>query len=90
MHESFSAVCAAETWREMKQFNLVSRTFPLKNGMQKSRGRGWKQSPVINRLFPSFPWPLYQNEVKYSAFDMEMIFHSYANETHLTVFGTRR
>ena len=30
----------------------------------------------INRLFPSSPGPLYQNEVKFSAFDMEMSFHS--------------
>ena len=36
----------------------------------------------INRPFPSFPGPLYQNEVKCSAFDMEMIFHSCANKTH--------
>ena len=34
------------------------------------------------RPFPSSPGPLYQNEVKCSAFDMEMIFHSYANNTH--------
>ena len=34
------------------------------------------------RPFPSFPGPLYQNEVKCSAFDMEMIFHSHANKTH--------
>ena len=31
---------------------------------------------------PSFPGPLYQNEVKCSTFDMEMIFHSHANKTH--------
>ena len=35
-----------------------------------------------NRPFPSFPGPLYQNEVKRSAFDMEMILHSHANKTH--------
>ena len=28
------------------------------------------------------PGPLDQNEVKRSAFDMEMIFHSHANKTH--------
>ena len=28
------------------------------------------------------PGPLYQNEVKCSAFDMKMIFHSHANKTH--------
>ena len=35
-----------------------------------------------SRPFPSFPGPLHQNEVKCSAFDIEMIFHSYANKTH--------
>jgi len=35
----------------------------------------------INRPFPSFPGPLYQNEVKCPAFDVEMIFHSHANKT---------
>ena len=56
-----------------------------------------------NRLFPSFPGPLYQNEVKCSAFDMEMFFYSHANKTHFhnngcalglilkaRVFGTRK
>ena len=32
--------------------------------------------------FPGSTGPLYQNEVKCSAFDMKMIFHSHANETH--------
>ena len=31
----------------------------------------------VERTFPSFPGPLYQNEVKCSAFDMEMIFYSH-------------
>ena len=35
-----------------------------------------------NRPFSSSPRPLYQNKVKCSAFDMEMIFHSHANRTH--------
>ena len=35
-----------------------------------------------NTPFPSFPGPLYQNEVKCSGFDVEMIFHSRANKTH--------
>ena len=47
--------------------------------------------------------PLYQNEVRCSAFDMEMIFHSHANKIHfhnkgcaldlilkVRVFGTRK
>ena len=29
-----------------------------------------------------FAGPLNQNEVKCSVFDMELIFHSHANETH--------
>ena len=34
------------------------------------------RSHYQNRPFPSSPGPLYQNEVKCSALDMEMIFHS--------------
>ena len=34
-----------------------------------------------NRPFPSSPWPLYQNKVKCSAFDVGMIFYSHANKT---------
>ena len=47
------------------------------------RGRG-KLAYMLwfNRLFPSSPGPLYQNEVRCSTFDMEMIFHSHANKTH--------
>ena len=37
---------------------------------------------MSNRLFPSSPGPLYQNEVKCSALDIKMIFHSHTNETH--------
>ena len=37
---------------------------------------------TLNRPFPSSPGPLYQNEVRCSTFDMEMIFHSHANKTH--------
>ena len=57
----------------------------------------------INRPFSSSPGPLYQNEVKCSAFDMEIIFHSHANKTQIhkkgcalglilkvRVFGTRK
>ena len=35
-----------------------------------------------NRPFLSSPEPLYQNEVKCSAFDMEIVFHSDADKTH--------
>ena len=34
------------------------------------------------RPFPSSSGPLCQNEVKCSAFDMEIIFHSHANKTN--------
>ena len=57
----------------------------------------------IIRSFLSSPEPLYQNKVKYSAFDMEMTFHSRANKTHfykkgaalnpilkVRVFGSRK
>ena len=50
-----------------------------------------------------FPGPLFQNEARCSAFDMEIIFHSHANKTHfhekgcapslilkVRVFGTRK
>ena len=56
-----------------------------------------------NRPLPSSTGPLYQNEVKSSVFDMEMIFCSHANKTHfhkkgcapglilkVWVFGTRK
>jgi len=57
----------------------------------------------FNRPFPSSPGPLFQNEGRCSAFDMEIIFHSHANKTHfhkkgcapslilkVRVFGTRK
>ena len=37
---------------------------------------------ITNRPFPISPGPLYQNEVECSAFDMEIILHSYVNETY--------
>ena len=45
-------------------------------------GGGRGQLTADNRALLSSPLPLYQNEVKYSAFDMEMIFHFDANKTH--------
>ena len=35
-----------------------------------------------NRLFPSSPGPLFQNEGNCAAFDIDIIFHSQANRTH--------
>ena len=58
---------------------------------------------LANRPFSSSPGPLFQNEGRCSAFDMEIIFHSHANNTHfhkkgcapslilkVRVFGTRK
>ena len=55
------------------------------------------------RPFPSSPGPLFQNEGRCSAFDMEITFHSHTNKTHfhmkgcapslileVRVFGTRK
>ena len=36
----------------------------------------------LNRPFSSSSGPLFQNEGRCSAFDMEIIFHSHANKTH--------
>ena len=47
-------------------------------------GRPYKKRNSENKPFPSFPRPLYQNKVKCSAFDMEMVFHSYVNKTFFT------
>ena len=35
-----------------------------------------------SRPFPSSPGPLFQNEGRCSAVDMEIIFHSHANKPH--------
>ena len=50
---------------------------------------------VQNKPFQSSHGPLFQNEGRCSAFDMEIIFHSHANKTHfhkkgVRVFGTRK
>ena len=46
----------------------------------------WSQKTMtchsFNRPFPSSLRPLFQNEVRCSACDMEIIFHSHANKTH--------
>ena len=41
-----------------------------------------KLACYLNRPFPSSPGPLFQNEGRCSAFDMEIVFHSHANKTH--------
>jgi len=57
----------------------------------------------VNRPFLSSPRPLFQNEGRCSAFDMEIIFHSHASKIHfhkkgcalglilkVRVFGTQK
>ena len=64
---------------------------------------GQESGGQYNMPLPSSPWPLYQNEVQCSAFNMEMIFHSHANKSYFPkkgcalglilkarVFGTQR
>ena len=71
--------------------------------MWPASGAGKLHRESHNRPFPSFPGPLFQNEVKCSAFDMEIIFHPRVNKTHfhkkdcapslilkVRVFGTRK
>ena len=45
------------------------------------------QHESTKRPFPSSPGPLFQNEGGCSAFDMEIVFHSHANETHFHMKG---
>ena len=44
-------------------------------------------SEFYGRLFQSSPGPLFQNEGRCSAFDLEIIFHSHANKTHFQKKG---
>ena len=46
------------------------------------REKTLNQISYSNRPFPSSPGPPYENEVRCSTFDMEMIFHSHANKNH--------
>ena len=76
-------------------------------GKQQSSSFNYKETflflSYFNRPFLSSPGPLFQNEGRCSAFDMEIIFHSHANKTHfhrkgcapslilkVRVFGTRK
>ena len=66
-------------------------------------GFSWYVLSNQNRPFLSSPGPLFQNEGRCSAFDMEIIFHSHASKTHfhkkgcapslilkMRVFGTQK
>ena len=48
---------------------------------------GWASVNRVNRPFPNSPGPLFQNEGRCSAFDMEIIFHSHANKGFLELGG---
>ena len=62
---------------------LVIHTFPLKgNSLELPVLAVTQWSSVHNGPFLSSYGPLSENEVKCSAFDMEMTFHSHANKTH--------
>ena len=94
-------------WKSLKQSVLFPKGL---NWVQHSvsrigllRRRVALKIVVANRPFLSSPGPLYRNEAKCSTFDMEMIFHFHANETHfhkkgcalgiilkVRVFGTRK
>ena len=56
----------------------------MKSFLEIMLDRPYKKLSSENKPFPSFPRPLYQNKVKCSAFDMEMVFHSYVNKTFFT------
>ena len=75
----------------------------FRNEKKLGRGNFRKGFWDCNRPIPGSAGPLYQNEVKCSAFDMERIFHSHANTTHfhkkgcalglilkVRLFGTRK
>ena len=63
------------SWAQRFSFNSENCTPHPPLCHQTWRGQ-WSISPgPMNRLFPSFPGPLYQNEVNCSVFNTEMIFH---------------
>ena len=72
-------------------------------GRKSTKNNSLDQTAPFNRPFPGSPGPLFQNEGRCSAFDMEIIFHSHANKTHfhkkgcalglilkVRVFGTQK
>ena len=61
----------------------ITTTTPEENGPSKIP----ISSCLNNRPFPSSPRPLFQNEGRCSAFDIEIIFHSHANKTHFLKKG---
>ena len=73
---------------------------PLWNLGTQVKGSPWE---LLRQAISEFPGPLFQNQGRCSAFDMEIIFQSHANKTHfhkkgcasslilkVRVFGTRK
>ena len=73
-------MCTPEVREEMCE--LITRNLGALVCARKSTLRLVMPRTLNNRPFPSSPGPLYQNEVKCSAFDMEIIFHSHASKSH--------
>ena len=98
---SFCVVICGYIWIKYNTFiltvNLCLCCTLLLSGIL---GFRWR---VLRKAIFEFPGPLFQNEARCSAFDMEIIFHSHANNTHfhekgcapslilkVRVFGTRK
>ena len=85
------------------EMSSVSSPYPSTGEICEDENKRLYISNNSNRPFQSSPGPLYQNEVKCSAFDMEITFHSHVNKAHfqkngcaiglilkVRVFGTRK
>ena len=78
-------MCPLNVTLKLNRFVNVTSSFNIRGEYFKAR---YFSIPLeccflpINRPFPSSPEPLFQNEGRCSAFDMEIIFHSHANKTH--------
>ena len=83
------------------QDHVGCQNLPLQGASQVDLISGQVSSE--NRSILSYPWLLYQKEVKCSAFDMGVILYSHGNKTHfhnkgcalgvileVTVFGTQK
>ena len=106
MSNLFFSCVAVKTVYSWKFFPNSVRSYWLLRGDMTSNNKTVSRPNLRtskNRPFPSFPEPLFQNEGKCSAFDMEIIFHSHTNKTHfhkegcapslilkVRVFGTRK
>ena len=60
-----------------KKKTVSSNLFPSNKSFHR-----FEQHIIFKLMTYSSPGPLFQNEGRCSAFDMEVIFHSYVNKTH--------